>query len=412
MITATHSGGQSDPLSARCRTRRTSGRPVSYNWANVTTWLGEGRRLRMVGVRLCRETEGSRSWRSPMSLSGSLPASWHTSLTPDSSSDWILSCLSLPRPSANRSCSPSGWRFPRLDAWKRLAGLVAGAVYLEALIADRLEKGVPGHQHHHDRRDHGDLARGAVVGGQIHTTGGSRSARTTRARGAAILDSGPDDFHGRRRRDLRRGEGLASVSEATFLLILVWAMCFVAVGLVCLWAVIGDARPLRRSPVVFVLSPILGAFFAFAADAHPAGWIYILLIMVLYPTALLGSLFVVRSCGYRLVRSAEASPGRPDDGRRCEMTNSGSAHREAGYNCVVRVRRRSVLRTGLLPFLDGDRSLLEEGPKSRKVGTVSSGPISRPWRRFLRFSVRGLIVVVLLIGGGLGWLVRRRSHPA
>jgi hypothetical protein len=31
---------------------------------------------------------------------------------------------------------------------------------------------------------------------------------------------------------------------------------------------------------------------------------------------------------------------------------------------------------------------------------------SRPWRRFLRFSVRGLIVVVLVVGGWLGWIVR------
>ena len=31
-------------------------------------------------------------------------------------------------------------------------------------------------------------------------------------------------------------------------------------------------------------------------------------------------------------------------------------------------------------------------------------PVSRPWRRFLRFSVRGLIVIVLLIGVGLGWI--------
>jgi hypothetical protein len=31
---------------------------------------------------------------------------------------------------------------------------------------------------------------------------------------------------------------------------------------------------------------------------------------------------------------------------------------------------------------------------------------SRPWRRFVRLSLRGLIVMVLLIGLGLGWLVR------
>ena len=31
---------------------------------------------------------------------------------------------------------------------------------------------------------------------------------------------------------------------------------------------------------------------------------------------------------------------------------------------------------------------------------------SHPWRRFLRFSVRGMIVLVLVIGGWLGWIVR------
>jgi hypothetical protein len=33
-------------------------------------------------------------------------------------------------------------------------------------------------------------------------------------------------------------------------------------------------------------------------------------------------------------------------------------------------------------------------------------PASGPWRRFLRFSVRGLIVLVLVIGAAIGWLVR------
>ncbi len=33
-------------------------------------------------------------------------------------------------------------------------------------------------------------------------------------------------------------------------------------------------------------------------------------------------------------------------------------------------------------------------------------PASRRWLRFLRFSVRGLIVLVLVIGGWLGWLVQ------
>ena len=34
-------------------------------------------------------------------------------------------------------------------------------------------------------------------------------------------------------------------------------------------------------------------------------------------------------------------------------------------------------------------------------------PNRRPWWRSLRFSLRGLIVVVLIIGGSLGWVVHR-----
>ncbi len=37
---------------------------------------------------------------------------------------------------------------------------------------------------------------------------------------------------------------------------------------------------------------------------------------------------------------------------------------------------------------------------------MSAGPASRPWRRSLRFSLRGVIVLVLVIAGWLGWLVR------
>jgi hypothetical protein len=33
-------------------------------------------------------------------------------------------------------------------------------------------------------------------------------------------------------------------------------------------------------------------------------------------------------------------------------------------------------------------------------------PASHPWGRFLRFSVRGMIVVVPLVGGWPGWAVR------
>ena len=39
--------------------------------------------------------------------------------------------------------------------------------------------------------------------------------------------------------------------------------------------------------------------------------------------------------------------------------------------------------------------------------SIQAGYVARPWRRFLRFSVRGLIALVLLTGGSLGWTVRQ-----
>ena len=41
-----------------------------------------------------------------------------------------------------------------------------------------------------------------------------------------------------------------------------------------------------------------------------------------------------------------------------------------------------------------------------------ASPDSRHWRSYLRLSMRGLIVLVLVTGAGLGWLVRERSDSA
>ena len=41
---------------------------------------------------------------------------------------------------------------------------------------------------------------------------------------------------------------------------------------------------------------------------------------------------------------------------------------------------------------------------------MRAGPISRPSRRYLRVSIRGLIVLVLVIGGDLaGWFAAQAS---
>jgi hypothetical protein len=52
-------------------------------------------------------------------------------------------------------------------------------------------------------------------------------------------------------------------------------------------------------------------------------------------------------------------------------------------------------------------STVPPGPFTRGVEvTVQLKPISRPWWTYLRLSIRRLIVLVLLIGLGLGWMVR------
>ena len=43
---------------------------------------------------------------------------------------------------------------------------------------------------------------------------------------------------------------------------------------------------------------------------------------------------------------------------------------------------------------------------AREAQVMLSESTRRPWRRHVRFSMRGLILFVLVIGGGLGWIVR------
>jgi hypothetical protein len=106
--------------------------------------------------------------------------------------------------------------------------------------------------------------------------------------------------------------GLHGSRLALLLLTAVWAMCFIALGLAALWAALGSARPRPRGMAVLLLSLVLGAPFALAAHAHQAGRFYIESTMLLYSALLLGSLRVVRSCGYRFVRRA-ASFSKPND---------------------------------------------------------------------------------------------------
>ena len=49
--------------------------------------------------------------------------------------------------------------------------------------------------------------------------------------------------------------------------------------------------------------------------------------------------------------------------------------------------------------------------RTRTLVLMATAAVARPWRKYMRISVRGLIVAVLVLGGGLGWVVNRaRVH--
>ena len=66
------------------------------------------------------------------------------------------------------------------------------------------------------------------------------------------------------------------------------------------------------------------------------------------------------------------------------------------------LRRRRALQT-LKP---ATIATPERRGSGEKVAAISAVPVGRPWRRFLRVSVRGLIVLVLVTCAWLGWIVR------
>jgi hypothetical protein len=196
--------------------------------------------------------------------------------------------------------------------WLRFAGLVAGAVYLDALLPPDLRHETLGMSTLTIVVTTATLLVVRTRGVRLRRPAGPVQPARPEAEGLRFSIRGLMLFTAGVALLSAGARALQESPRRMLLLIVVWSLCFVAVGMVGLWAALGNARPLRRGPVVLALSPVLGAFFAYAAGAHQAGCVYIILIMLLYPAALLGSLLVVRSCGYRLGRVAGPVPASRD----------------------------------------------------------------------------------------------------
>ncbi len=192
---------------------------------------------------------------------------------------------------------------------RRLAGLVAGAVYLEALFAPDLRREFLGTATLTIVVISASLLLVRWLGVRITRQAEEGQSERSQADGLRFSIRGLMLFTAAVALLSAGARALQATPQLPLLLMVVWALCFVAVGLVALWAALGVARPQGRVPVVFALSPVVGVCFAYATAGTRAGWVYIILIMLLYPADLVVSLLVVRSCGYRLVGRAAASRG-------------------------------------------------------------------------------------------------------
>jgi hypothetical protein len=102
--------------------------------------------------------------------------------------------------------------------------------------------------------------------------------------------------------------GASSLRETNprdLILTVVFGLCNVVLGLAAAWAALGLAQPLKRLPVVFLLSPTMGTLFWYGVNSpSPYAYLRINLCLLMQAVVTFGSLLIVRSCGFRL-----ATPG-------------------------------------------------------------------------------------------------------
>jgi uncharacterized membrane protein len=117
----------------------------------------------------------------------------------------------------------------------------------------------------------------------------------------------------------------------------------------------------------------------------------------------------MRRCGGGL--ALEVTTLEFSDALNVEEIGSTSAGRASGPSCgTTGSSNLSVVdsRNGMGSWYDltcwGESP--PESIEPERVTTMPAVAVSRPWQRFLRLSVRGLVVLVLVMGAALGWIVR------
>ena len=194
--------------------------------------------------------------------------------------------------------------FSRAALWRRLLGLGMGTVYLEGLIDL-----VTVHQFLQWPATTVSLGTGGVLltarrwGMELRriTEPSSRAAPEPwqiKIRGLmiwtvvlALLFAG--------------ARGMREANPPDLILKVVFGLCHVALGVAAAWAALGLAPPIKRLPVVLLLSPAFGTLFWY--DVHSPGledYLTINICLLTQAAVTFGSLLVLRSCGFRLIAQA------------------------------------------------------------------------------------------------------------
>lgn len=90
--------------------------------------------------------------------------------------------------------------------------------------------------------------------------------------------------------------------------LLLWGAAVATTGLAASWATLTAADPAPRSALVVMLSLAAAALVGYGFDEGWHAYFYLITITALQAVIVLGSLLVVRSSGFRLVRQPRASP--------------------------------------------------------------------------------------------------------
>jgi len=201
-----------------------------------------------------------------------------------------------------QSCLLAFWAtMSHAAVWKRLTGLIGGTVYLEILIVAAIED---------ELIFMATMATGGVV--VVLWVIRLRKAQLFRfldqpqpgnAEGLQFSIRGLMLFTFAVAVVINFAKGLREVDERLPMLFLVtiWALCFVVTNLAALWAALGIGSPVPRNVAVILMSLALGWFVSYAFAQPWDTRFYIISMMFLQSLCLIGSLLVIRSCGYRLV---------------------------------------------------------------------------------------------------------------